>query len=66
MEKPVESVLPVKDFYCLLKMDQPNLLQLEEPTCVEDNAGFPDYSIHLFPSHGNYSYHIRGNESNYF
>ena len=46
-------------------MDELNLIQLEEPVCVEDNAEFTDYSLHLFPSNGPYSFHIKDDECNH-
>ena len=43
-------------------MDELNLLQLEEPVWIENNAEFADYSLHLFPSNGPYSFHIKEGE----
>lgn len=40
-------------------MDELKLLCLEEPICVENNAKFAEYSLHLFPSKGPYSFHIK-------
>lgn len=46
-------------------MDELNLIQLEEPVCVENNAEFADYSLHLFPSNGPYCFHIKDDERNH-